>query len=64
MPPPVKAEEVRLIIDAIIVTTMAELYQTWPTGEAGQVLDLLDFDEETAEQNPPDMSHKSQIVEF
>jgi len=31
-------------------------------GEASQVLDPLDFEEEIAEQDPPDISHKSQIV--
>jgi len=45
-----------------MTVSRANIYQTWPTSEAGQVLNLLDFDEETAEQNPPDMSHKSQIV--
>src|ERR1700728_3133023 len=31
-------------------------------GKAGQVLDPLDFEEETAEQDPLNISHKSQIV--
>ena len=34
----------------------------WLTGKAGQVPDPLDFEEGTAEQDPLNISHKSQIV--